>query len=421
MSTRTLSLNTVVGTFWHGARLGCQILALVLVARALGGADYGSLTGAAGLALVFGSLTGLGGGLLLLQHVAAGTATFDQHWSATLRLIATSGLALTLLYAAVAPLLLKTHPGLIPLLALGIAEILLQPFITACSLAFHAHERLGWTTALQAAAMFCRLLGAITFTHFTPHPSLASYAPYHLAAALLAAAFAFTALQRLLKPKPSPGSRHPWMELRSGLALAGSNLAAIGYGEADKILAVRLLGTTAAGNYSIAYRIIHASSVPVFTLLQALQPRLLRSIAEQQWPALKQAVTLAVLATLLYSPIACLFLAAGAHLLPTLLGPSFAEASAALLMLLPLLPLFLLRTLAGNLLAASGRPMQRALLEAAGIALLVILGSHLVPSLGARGAILSVLATEATLLAALGWAAWRSLQWPLSSTRARRS
>lgn len=412
MRISTLSFNTVVGTFWHSARLGCQILALVLVARALGGSDYGSLTGVAGLALVFGSLTGLGGGLLLLQGVAAGTAAFDQHWSATLRIIGTSGPALTLLYTAVAPLLLNTHPGLLPLLAFGVAEIVLQPFINACSLAFHAHERLGWTTALQAAAMLCRLLGAIAFTHFTAHPSLAAYAPYHLAAALLAAAIAFTALQWLLKPAPCPGTRHSWAELRSGLALTGSNLASIGYGEADKILAVRLLGTTAAGNYSIAYRIIHASSVPVFTLLQALQPRLLRSIAEHRRPALKQAIALALLATLLYTPIAGLLLAAGAHLLPVLLGPSFSGASNALILLLPLLPLFLLRTLAGNLLTANGRALHRALLEAAGIALLVILGSHLAPALGARGTILSVLVTEATLLAGLGWTAYRSLRRP---------
>lgn len=410
MRISTLSFNTVVGTFWHGARLGCQILALLLVARALGGPEYGSLTGVAGLALVFGSLTGLGGGLLLLQGVAAGTAAFGPSWGATLRIIRTSGLALTAIYIAAAPLLLNAHPGISTLLAFGLAEILLQPLINACSLAFHAHERLGWSTALQAVAMLFRLLGALAFTHFAPHPSLAAYAPYHLAAALLSALIAFLLLRRLLKPPPCPGARHSWTQLRSGLALTAGNLASIGQGEADKILAVRLLGTTAAGNYSIACRIIHASSIPVFTLLQALQPRLLRGIAEGRMRDLNQAITLAVVATLLYSPLACLLLAAGAHLLPDLLGPSFAGTSGTLPQLLPLLPLFLLRTLAGNVLTAAGRALQRAMLDATGIALLVILVSHLAPVMGTRGVILSVLGTEAALLAALSWFAYGHLR-----------
>lgn len=406
-SPGTLAGNTVRGTFWHFARLGCQIISIFVIAHTMGPDGYGILTGLGGLAIILGSLSGLGGSMLLLQYVARYPERFSHYWHATLRVLLQSSTALAFFFIAIAPWALNNPTTYTTLVAIALSELIFYPLLYVCSFAFHAHERLGWATALPAGMALFRLIGALIFWAGN-YSSLDIYCLFHLAASGLATLLALIITTRTLKPDRLHSS-YTFTEIRQGFSFSTSNMTNISYGEIDKLLTIRLLGASAAGTYTMAYRIIHALALPVFTLLQAAQPRLLSHIQTGNQQQLNQLIRMTLLATAAYMPIAIALLAFAEHLIVALLGTAFIATAHALLMMIPLLPLFSLRLLAGTLLSSAGKPGLKAMLEIFALGFLVIFCSILIPMYGMSGTAISVMISELFLLIGLSLAARQAL------------
>lgn len=394
-----LLLNTLSGTLWQIIRLGCQALSIVIIARGLGSHGYGTLAGFGGLAVILGGLTGLGGGYLLLQSVSQKKTTFSHHWHATLHIISSSGLLLSILFLLTAPTLLHLPLGLFPLLAIAISELICLPLVYACSFAFQAHERLGWASALPACMACVRLLGAIAFL-LSGITKLEHYLLFHLSASLLTASAAYLIVKNLLQPSPSK-TTYKWADLRHGLSFSASGFTSNAQTELDKILTVRFLGAGPAGSYALAYRLITALAMPAASLALAAQPRMFRHAGIPNAPALRHMLKVMVMVILGYSLLAAIAVLLIAPLLIGLLGADFTPAVGVAQMLLPLLPLFGLRILAGILLSSLGYPAQRAGLELLAIVLLAGLSIGLMPRYGLTGTVFAVLGTESLLLLTL--------------------
>ena len=75
-----LATNTLRVTFWHSLRVLCQLAWVLLLARALGVAGYGTYSGIAGLAIALSGLVGFGLGLRLYQDVAWAPELFALRW-----------------------------------------------------------------------------------------------------------------------------------------------------------------------------------------------------------------------------------------------------------------------------------------------------------------------------------------------------
>lgn len=394
-----LASNTVHGTLWHFARLGCQIISIFIIARVLGAHGYGTLTGLGGLAIILGSLSGLGASMLLLQFAARQPDRLSHYWHASLRIVYQSGGILSIIFVTSAPWLLNTHMPLVPLAAIAISEIIFYPLVYVCSAAFHAHERLGWATALPATMAMARLVGGLMFWA-SNYNTLEAYCIVHFATSGIAAAAAIAVTTRKLKPARLH-TAYSMKELRLGLGFSSSSISNIAYGEADKLLTIRLLGSSIAGTYTIAYRIILAIALPIITLIQAIQPRLISAIQSGNRLAIRQLIKILLLAIAAYMPIAILLTLAARHYLVTFLGQSFIETTQILLLLIPLLPLFSLRLLAGTLLSSLNKPAIRAVFELCALGVLLLACSQYIPSQGIRGTAISVLIAELFLLLCL--------------------
>lgn len=403
-----LASNTVHGTFWHFTRLGCQIISIFIIARVLGPHGYGTLTGLGGLAIILGSLSGLGASMLLLQFAARQPDRLSHYWHASLRIVYQSGTALSLIFVTSAPWLLNSHMHMVPVAAIALSEIIFYPLVYVCSAAFHSRERLGWATALPATMAMARLVGGLIFWA-SNYNTLEAYCIIHFATSGMAAAAAIMITTRQLKPSKLHAS-YSMKELRLGLGFSSSSITNIAYGEADKLLTIRLLGSSITGTYTIAYRIIHAIALPVLTLLQAIQPRLLNAVQSGNRLAIKHLIKVLLLAIAAYLPVAILLTIAANHYLVAVLGQAFNETSHILLLLIPLLPLFSLRLLMGTLLSSLNKPALRAIFELAALCVLTLACSQLIPAQGIQGTAISVLIAELFLLLCLSISVQRSLK-----------
>lgn len=397
-----IARNTLHGTIWHATRLGSQILSILVVAHLLGPGGYGTLTGIGGAALVLGSLSGLGSSALLLQYSARSPDRFHHYWNASLRITFQSAAILIPCHIGIALWLLPPQ-SVTAIAAISVAELLLYPLVTLCSSAFHARERLGWATALGASMALFRLAGALAFWLLDDR-SIEHYCLLHLATSALATTCAMLVTGGMLGPRRLK-ARYTKEELRKGLGFSLSNMSGLGYEETDKLIALKLTSTSDTGAYTIAYRIARALALPVYTLLQAAQPRLLNSLHTADQAQFNRLVRLLLIAILAYIPVAIAALLVAARLM-VLLGPAFAPAKPALYLLAPLIPLFSLRLLANTLLVSASRPDLKARHEL--VATLLLGGGCLllIPLQGITGVILSVLLAETTLLALTCYSAW---------------
>lgn len=398
-----IARNTLHGTIWHTTRLSSQILSILVVAHLLGPAGYGTLTGIGGTALILGSLSGLGSSTLLLQHSTRFPDRFNHYWSASLRITFQSASVLIPCHIGLALWLLPPQ-SIAAVAAISVAELMLYPLVTLCSSAFHARERLGWATAMGASMAIFRLVGALTFW-LLDNRSIEQYCLLHLATSAIATSCAMVITRGMLGPKRLK-ARYTKAELRKGLEFSLSNMSGLGYEETDKLIALKLTSASETGAYTIAYRIARALALPVYTLLQAAQPRLLSSLYTASPEQFNRLVRLLLIAILLYIPVAIVALLITAHLL-ILLGPAFALTKPALYMLMPLIPLFSLRLLASTLLVCAGRPDLKARHELTATLLLASSCMLLIPLQGIPGVICSVLLAETCLLALTGHSAWR--------------
>lgn len=404
-----LATGALLATGLQLLRVGCQAVGVIVLARFLGPQDFGLLVGIGGMAMIIGTLSWLGGSYLMMETVTGQPARFGPAWSATRHSVFWLAAVLLLPFMLLTPLLLQLAPAPLLLLALGLSEILCYPLVYAAGFAFQAHQRQGWANGLPALMAVARLLAAIVFLLWLPAPTLEGYALFHLAASLLCAGLALLAVQRVLAPAPAR-ERYGLADLRRGAGYLMGGLSLNAYGEADKILAVRVLGTGPAAAYAVGYRVISMLAMPALALAQVAQPRMFRHVQAGEEQALRALVVRLALSGLAYTAAAAGLAWLLAPLLAPLLGTAYETAVTAARALVVLLPLIFLRVLAVTLLTSLGRPGLRAGMEIVAIGLMAAAIHVAAPRFGLEGVIASVVAVEVLLFLALATTAMRLLQ-----------
>lgn len=385
----------MLGSAWQVVRIVCQTVTLVILARALGAEGFGLFSGFSAIAIVVGGLAGLGAGHVLLQEVARSPDLFARHWSASIRMVAISGVVLSVLFVWGSPTVLRVHVSTEALVALAVAELLLIPLAYTCSSALQANERIGYATAVPAVVALCRLIGSAAFWFVESSRSFESYAWYHLAASAAGASIGVLVVRGILRPSWSP-HWYSFRELGRGSAYASSWVSTIAFSEIDKVAAVRYLGASIAGPYGAAYRLIGALTVPVSSLAYALQPRIFRTSKDKSadMTGLIRGIGLICLT---YGIVAWLAVAWAAPALPWLLGPQFQDSASIAAQLAPLVAIMSLRIAATSLITALGKPLVRTALEMGAVLVLLMLTTMLAPSRGIDGLLIGVLGTELAL------------------------
>lgn len=397
-----IALATLRTSLILGVRLAMQAGTLLLVARVLGPERFGEFAGVAALAVVIGTLSSFGTNLVFLGEVSKEPGR-RMHVLAyalpTTLLCGTLLLAVYLLFAGV--YLSASGVSLMVLLAIGAAEILLQPLFAFLSNEHLAMERIARSQVVISLPLVMRLLAASLVFMVDAADPLAAFSFGYLIASAIALSLA-TATSSAPWPTLRDWRLPSRSELHQSSGYAALAFTACGPGEIDKTLAAVLLTPSSSGLYAAGTRVIGAVTLPVIAMLLSALPRLFRE-GHTQPRETTRLLRWILVAALLYSALitAVLWLAAPAFM--GLFGPGYEGISQMIQWLCLAVPGIALRIAAGSMLMALGRPWMRAGFEIAGVIVLLVCSLMLTGRLGVTGMAVALACAEWTM-AALGLA-----------------
>jgi len=395
-----IARGTIRTTVVLGLRLLVQAGTLLLIARLLGPDQFGAFAGVAALAVMLGTLATFGTHLVLLGEVSKDPNRRAQvlHYAVPSTLIC-GGLLLAI-YMAVSLLALReASVPIAVLIAIGVTETVLQPLFTLPAMEFLALGRIARSQLLQTLPLVLRLAAAATVFLLHPIDPLAAYGYGYLAASVIALGIAM-----LIMPAPWPSPRN-WhtpskAQLREAVGYAALNITATTPAELDKTLAIKLLPLPAAGLYAAGARVIGAATLPVIAMMLSALPRLFREGRDQpkRTSRLLRGIFAAALA---YSVALAVVLWFVAPLFVWLFGARYNGIQHTIHWLCVAVPGMSLRTAAGGILMALGRPWMRVAFEVGGLVVLIAAASLLTARFHATGMPLALACSE-WFMAAVG-------------------
>ena len=392
-----------------GVRMGGQVLVFLVVARALGVEGYGAYAAVLSLASVFGGLAGFGVNALLVRDVARGQFDFNEAWGRALAGFWVSIPPLLLAYLGLARLALPEAVSWPPVIAIGLAEVVMAPLLFAAVSAFQAHERMDRAAWMVVVPVVPRVLAALALAvlgqAMSPAWRLPIWSLLYAGAALLATGYAFARVRAELgRASALPWSLAPSL-WREGYAFSIGGMALKLYSEIDKTMLARLASLEAAGVYSAGYRAVDMANVPMRALLSSAMPRFFRAGADGHRHALGYALRVAP-APMVYAAGIGVAMYWAADLLPWLLGEAYRESAVAV-RYLAFLPLAAApRMLLQSALGGSGRQGVAVSILVMGAAANILLNLWLMPLWGWRGALTATYAVELMMMAAMTAGVW---------------
>jgi O-antigen/teichoic acid export membrane protein len=409
---RSSSLARNAGWMMLGQGSGflLQSAYFILLARLLGPSEYGVFAGAFALTSIIGQYSSMGSGTLFLRYVTADPSRAAVYWG---NILAVTTVVSLLIVAGVAlfsgPLL---GPGSAPIALLAaVANCFCNQLASSAAKVFQTHEQLRITAGLSLATNLARTLAAAAMLFTMHHATANQWAVAAMLVSVLAAGAAVaTVTAKYGMPKFSPAQIR--RDLPEGFGFSFATSTSTAYNDIDKTMLSHYGMNVANGIYTMAYRIIDVSTIPVLAIREAAMPRFFRSgiggirgAAPLAVALLKRAVPLGLLAT------AAVLTAA--PLVPHLVGNGFRETVSALRWLC-LIPVFRsVHQMTGSAITGSGFQSYRTVTQLCVVALNVGLNLWLIPRHGWLGAAWSSLATDGMLAvlncAALGWMYRRSL------------
>ncbi|GGL95400.1 polysaccharide biosynthesis protein [Deinococcus aerolatus] len=380
-------------------RAGVQLLYFVLIARALGSAQYGSFVAVTALVAIAAPFASWGSGNLLIKHTVRDHQTFPTYWGAAVATTLTTSLALTLLVIAVAQFVLPPGLPLTLLLLVALSDLLFARLIDVSGQAFQAFNRLDRTAAIQLFPALVRLAAAgLLFALPVPKTALAWSALFFISTAV-SAICAVTLVRRDLGWGPL-SLRPVRQEAREGGAFALSLSAQSIYNDIDKIMLARLVSAEAAGVYAAAYRIVDTAFTPVRSVLYAAYARFFQR--GQSGLRGSTAFALQLLPwTGGYSLLIAAVLWLCAPALPLLFGADFAATADVLRWLSPLVLLKTLHYFAADALTGAGYQGTRSAVQVGVAVVNGLLNLWLLPRYGWLGAVWASLASDLLLVLTL--------------------
>ena len=238
-------------------------------------------------------------------------------------------------------------------------------------------------------------LGAVALISAVGQGGLIPFAWTYFGATVVAALLSL--LQVHLAYGPPDWSRSGLAgRLREGLGFSLSLVATTAQGEFDKTLLLRLDTATAAGNYSVASRVVSATTTPLISYILAAVPRLFREGEQGTATSLARRLLPPIL---LYGVAAGTVLLVFAPLLPLVFGESFTGTIHLIHWLAPLPLLTGIALLELNVLSVSGFQRTRVKIEIFVLIINIILNLALIPSIGMLGSAIAMLTSQSILVA----------------------
>jgi len=405
-----LARDTVILTTGLGLRSLAQAAVFVVIARVLGSEGYGAFSAALAVAGVWVHFCSLGGQVVLIRDVARDPESFPRSWAQTFTALGLGTVPVLLVYLASIRWLLPEIPWSLAV-SLGLGELLFFPFANAAACAYQGFERMGRSARLMLAPVLLRLLAAFCLLAAVLRQpqadALTLWGGLYAGAALLGMLYAHYRVWRDLGRPVWPGWKGLGAFLRAGLPFTLTGGAHKLYVDADKFLLAGLATLEATGHYSAGYRLVDLASLPLYSLLAAVTPRLFRAGGRDRREAL-----LAVLRLVAPAVAYCLAVAAlltlAAPWVPLLLGEAYLGAVAIIIWLAWLPLVSLPRLLLNQTLFTSDAQHLGMGVLLLGALVNISLNLWWIPLWGWWGAVAATYAAElAMILILLGMISWK--------------
>ncbi|MFG5778552.1 lipopolysaccharide biosynthesis protein [Comamonas sp. J-3] len=392
-----LGQNTMLGAAGLGARAVIQAAYLLIVSRWLGSEGYGLFAGSVALATLAMPLANWGSALLLTQHIARDRNSSRGMWATALVQTGVVGGLLTIGILIASSLLHERLP-LGSLLILAISELLLLPVSHAASSHCSALERGGAAALSVCLVPLGRTVTILaTFaTGLTASPELAAMA--HFSGTVVGIAAVIT-LIAWVDGLPAWQARLPLPSaLRQGTSHAISNIASTSYQEIDKVLMLQLLGAAAVGSYTVSFRVASIFVLPVSALISASLPRLIARAGSVDSARTYRAVLITGIG---YGVLAGIGILVAAPWIPMVFGSDYIPSTTYLYLLAPWPILYALRHCLSIYLIANQCQIARTYADILGLGTVTLTNLLLLPRLGADGAAIALIGSEALLAMAV--------------------
>lgn len=372
----------------------------VLCARVLGAESYGVLNTALSLAALAFALTNLGLSQYTVREVAGDRSLASRYLTnfAALRLTVA---APTAAIAFGTGMVLGYDRGL--LLAVGFACLYYaaQSLIEYCHSFFQAFEKLRYQALSVVIEKVFAIAGGLLLLYATMSPSLTLLG---MAAGMIAAA-ALTWRWTVQRVAPFQRSEldtdFVGVSLRTLVPFALAGVFGMMYFRVDTVIVEAMLGTTAAGQYGLAFRIVEAlNMLPLLLVHASLYPRLSSLFKQEAFGELRRLVWIGGAALILLS---ILITAGIAAISLPLIGwiatdPALEPAGPALRLLCWVFPLTCCRLLVYATLLALHEQRFIAVALGGGVLLNIVLNIILLPIFGILGAAMATICSEVVLL-----------------------
>jgi O-antigen/teichoic acid export membrane protein len=395
-----LGSNAILATAGLGVRAVIQAGYLLVLSHWMGAKSYGLFAGSVAAAILVAPLSGWGIAIVLTKRVARNRGESRAAWMTTVLQTLITGSALVCFVMLGSSVLMTERIDSSSMLLLCIAELMALPLAQAATSMCLALDS-GMAAALSMCLVpMCRLssvlIGLLLGLSGTPsHVTL-----LHFVGSLIGALIAcklVASVDRLSRSVLRLSMRDT---VRDGTHYAIGALVSTSYMEVDKVIMLQVLGATAAGTYTVAFRVMSVFALPVSALIGAALPRL---FAQHGTPNGLRTLRVVTLSGLGYALLATLIAVAISPWMPFVFGAGFRASSHYLLMLAPWTVLYALHQAGATGLTAFNRQVPRVCVEGAGFACVIVLNLALYPRVGAVGAAWSLLTAEVFMASCCWW------------------
>ncbi len=366
----------------------------IIVARLLGRYEYGLYTAAVALVAMASQFSGLGSGFVFLQYVTQDNRRFAVYWGNILVVVLVLGSVLSMGVFLVGPHLIRAGSALLFLLV-AISECVCMQLVTCCAQVFQTFDRMRITATMNSSVSAARLCAAVSLL-FTLHKANAmEWAIVVLSVSSLAMCGAV--LTVLIKfGKPTFSLQLFASKAHEGFIYSLSGSTTTVYNDIDKVFLGHYGMEAANGIYSLAYRIVNISNIPMTSVYSAAFPKFFRLGVEGMEKTVPFAKRL-VKKTSLLGLLSAVGMIVCAPLIPFVMGKDYALSAEALrwLCLIPFFRSFHLS--AGDAITGAGNQKFRLFSQLGAIALNLTLNVWLIPRHSWRGAAWASLGTDGTL------------------------
>lgn len=378
----------------QGISFVIQAAYFVILARLLGTEQYGIYAAAAALVSIVSQYSAMGSGLVFMQYVSHDRERFSVYWGNILAsALGLGGLLSILIYFFGPHLIRSATPMLLLLVALG--DCVCQQLANAAGQVFQTFDKMRITATLTTSVNFLRLVVAGVMLASLRHAAASQWAGAALLVSALAALVAVIAVT-VNFGKPAFSAKVFTSRAHDGLVYSVSGSTTTIYNDIDKVLLGHFGMNAANGIYSVAYKIINISNVPMSSVYSAAFPKFFRLGVG----GMKQTVPFAqklVKKTSILGIASAVAIFVCSPLIPHIIGSNYAQSASALrwLCLIPFFRSFNLS--AGDAIAGAGKQKFRLYSQLLAAGLNFSLNLYLIPRYSWLGAAWASLLTDGSL------------------------